>query len=155
MDLITLVTFDGALNWAAGFITTVGIFAILTLALNIQWGYTGIFNFGVAAFFMVGAFTAAVFTKDRPAEGDLSRYVGGFGEREDLIEGYMNAGGPEVTLDDLKFWELLGSLKWGIMCMGMYDSFNSRTHRSVERAAIGRRSSEAEIDILNLLREER
>ena len=38
------------------------IYAVFVLALNVQWGYTGVFNFGVAAFFMVGAYTAAIFT---------------------------------------------------------------------------------------------
>ena len=58
-DPIILVTFIGATNWGVGFLTTVAIFAIVALALNLQWGYTGIFNFGVVAFFMVGAYTSA------------------------------------------------------------------------------------------------
>jgi branched-chain amino acid transport system permease protein len=61
------------------FLTTAGIYAIFTIALNVQWGYTGVFNFGVAAFFMVGAYTAAIFTKT-PAQGELVRYVGGYGD---------------------------------------------------------------------------
>ena len=75
------------LSFFVTFLTAVAIFALITLGLNIHWGYTGILNFGVAAFFLVGAFTAAVFTKDRPAEGDLSTYVAGFGERLDFIPG--------------------------------------------------------------------
>jgi aminoglycoside phosphotransferase (APT) family kinase protein len=86
--------------------------------------------------------------------GHSDKPVGGFGDREELLEGYASAGGPEVTREALKFWELFGSLKWGIICMSMYDTFRQGAHRSVERAAIGRRSSEAAIDILNLLREE-
>ena len=49
------------------------------------------------------------------------------------------------------FIEVLGTLKWGIMCMTMLDIFESGVDRRVERAAIGRRASEAEIDLLNLL----
>jgi hypothetical protein len=37
------------------------------------------------------------------------------------------------------------------MCMMMYRVFESGAERSVERAAIGRRASEAEIDLLALL----
>jgi branched-chain amino acid transport system permease protein len=70
-----LVTLAGATNWTAGFLTTVAIFGVLALALNLQWGYTGVFNFGVVAFFMVGAYTSAVLTLD-PA-GDFEDYVGG------------------------------------------------------------------------------
>ena len=54
---------DGTLNFLALFATTVAIYAIFALALNVQLGYTGVFNFGVAAFFRVGAFTAAIFGK--------------------------------------------------------------------------------------------
>ncbi|MEL7454171.1 MAG: hypothetical protein AAGJ50_12455 [Pseudomonadota bacterium] len=37
------------------------------------------------------------------------------------------------------------------MCMMMYDSYRSGAVPTVERAAIGRRVSETEIDILNLI----
>jgi len=70
----------GVVPFLAGFLTTVAIYSIFTLALNVQWGYTGVFNFGVAAFFMVGAYTGAIFAKGPPAEGSSLRYVGGFGE---------------------------------------------------------------------------
>ncbi len=74
--LLPLVTFSGAVNWTAGFLTTVAIFAILALALNTQWG-AGILNFGVAAFFMTGAYVSAIFTLDPPQL--LESYVGGWG----------------------------------------------------------------------------
>tara|TARA_Y100000996_G_scaffold415590_1_gene411499 strand:- start:3615 stop:4658 length:1044 start_codon:yes stop_codon:yes gene_type:complete len=67
-DPIILVTFIGATNWGVGFLTTVAIFAIVALALNLQWGYTGIFNFGVVAFFMVGAYTSALLTLPPPSK---------------------------------------------------------------------------------------
>ncbi|MCK9494517.1 MAG: branched-chain amino acid ABC transporter permease [Dehalococcoidia bacterium] len=67
-DPTFLVTFQGAVNWSVGFLTTVAIFAIVVLGLNVQWGYTGILNFGVVAFFMVGAYTSALLTLG-PATG--------------------------------------------------------------------------------------
>lgn len=71
---------DGTINFLAFFATTAAIYAVFALALNVQWGYTGIFNFGVAAFFLVGAYTAAIFIKP-PADPESSvRYVGGFGD---------------------------------------------------------------------------
>jgi branched-chain amino acid transport system permease protein len=60
-------------------LATMAIFSVICIGLNIQWGYTGIFNFGVAAFFMIGAYTAAIVTK-APADGEFATYVGGFGE---------------------------------------------------------------------------
>jgi branched-chain amino acid transport system permease protein len=38
----------------------VGIRALLTLGLNVQWGMTGLVNLGVVAFFAVGAYTSAL-----------------------------------------------------------------------------------------------
>lgn len=64
----TLVTAAGMMNWSAGFIATVAIFAVVVLAMNIQWGYSGILNFGVVAFFMAGAYTSALLTL-APARG--------------------------------------------------------------------------------------
>jgi aminoglycoside phosphotransferase (APT) family kinase protein len=82
--------------------------------------------------------------------GQIDQPVGGFGNREELYAGYEAAGG-RVDEPRVHFWEVLGSLKWGIMCqMGAAD-FVSGVDLSVERAAIGRRASETEIDLLRLL----
>jgi branched-chain amino acid transport system permease protein len=70
---------SGTVAFLATFLTTVAIYSVFVLALNVQWGYTGVFNFGVAAFFMVGAYTAAIVTKP-PATSEFVQYVGGFGE---------------------------------------------------------------------------
>lgn len=82
-----------------------------------------------------------------------SRPVGGFGEYADLLEGYHAAGGREISLERLLYWQTLGSMKWGVMTMTMYASFASGADRSVERAMIGRRTSENEIDLIKLLEE--
>ena len=70
----------GVINFLTFFATFVAIYAIFTLGLNVQWGYTGIFNFGVMAFFLVGANVAAIITKP-PASSEFVRYVGGFGDK--------------------------------------------------------------------------
>ena len=76
--------FGDVISFLVTFGTVVAIFSLISLGLNVQWGYTGIFNFGVMAFFLVGAFTAAIITKT-PADGEFSQYVGGFGEDLDFI----------------------------------------------------------------------
>jgi aminoglycoside phosphotransferase (APT) family kinase protein len=81
--------------------------------------------------------------------GVQEKVVGGFGDLSDLLAGYEAAGGGPVTEEDARTWIVYGSLKWGVMCMSMYQGF-TRDH-SVERAAIGRRSSETEIDLINLI----
>lgn len=75
---------SSTLNFLAFFMTFVAIFAIFSLGLNVHWGYTGIFNFGVMAFFLVGANTAAIITKS-PADTDFVQYIGGYGDKLDLI----------------------------------------------------------------------
>tara|TARA_R110000824_G_scaffold155226_1_gene327528 strand:+ start:78337 stop:79344 length:1008 start_codon:yes stop_codon:yes gene_type:complete len=82
--------------------------------------------------------------------GNIDHPVGGFGQREDMFEGYEAAGGGKVDPEKVKFWEVLGTLKWGVMCTTMVMAFKAGD-RSVERATIGRRSSETEIDLLRLL----
>jgi aminoglycoside phosphotransferase (APT) family kinase protein len=79
--------------------------------------------------------------------------VGGFGEVADLIAGYRAAGGRPVTSEQLRYWQLMGSLKWAIICVELFHTWLSGADRSVERPMIGRRVSEAEIDMLTLLRE--
>jgi len=83
--------------------------------------------------------------------GETTKVVGGFGSVEQLLDGYRAGGGTGMTPERVRFWEIFGTLKWGIMCMTMYQAFAQGTDRSVERAAIGRRSSETEIDLVNIL----
>ncbi|MEQ8282995.1 MAG: phosphotransferase family protein [Parvibaculum sp.] len=83
--------------------------------------------------------------------GNIDQPVGGFGSRADMFAGYEAAGGIKVDPARVKFWEVLGTLKWGVMCTIMVTAFKSGTDRSVERATIGRRSSETEVDLLRLL----
>ncbi|HIC85816.1 MAG TPA: branched-chain amino acid ABC transporter permease [Desulfobacterales bacterium] len=51
-----------------------GIYSIFCLGLNIQWGYTGLFNIGIAGFFCIGAYTSALITTPKPT-GVYARYV--------------------------------------------------------------------------------
>ncbi|MCC6312601.1 MAG: hypothetical protein IT337_01210, partial [Thermomicrobiales bacterium] len=72
----------GSLPTVIGFLAptlaTMAIFAIICIGLNVQWGYTGIFNFGVVGFFMIGAYAGAVVAMP-PANTEYASYVGGFG----------------------------------------------------------------------------
>jgi len=51
-----------------------GIYAVFCLGLNIQWGYTGLFNIGIAGFFCIGAYTSAMITTPMPT-GLYAHYV--------------------------------------------------------------------------------
>jgi aminoglycoside phosphotransferase (APT) family kinase protein len=82
--------------------------------------------------------------------GEIDKPVGGFGSREELFAGY-EAAGRRVDPARVTFWEVMGTLRWGVMCCGMMQRFRIGPEHSVERAMIGRRSSETEIDLLRLL----
>lgn len=82
--------------------------------------------------------------------GNTDLPAGGFGSREALFDGYRQAGG-EVDPEAVHFWEVLGSLKWGITCASMAGVFMSGQDASVERAMIARRASETTTDLMNLL----
>lgn len=83
--------------------------------------------------------------------GQWRQPVGGFGDYQALLDGYAAAGGREIPLARVQVWQALGSLKWGVMCLMMYSSFASGADPSIERAMIGRRVSEAEIDLVRLM----
>jgi aminoglycoside phosphotransferase (APT) family kinase protein len=83
--------------------------------------------------------------------GQVRKCVGGFGDLSDLLDAYSASGGNRFALSDIKWFQALGSLKWAIMCLIMYEAFASGADPSIERAMIGRRTSEAEIDLLNLM----
>ncbi|MGG5889049.1 branched-chain amino acid ABC transporter permease [Falsiroseomonas sp. HC035] len=53
MDLLAYGTF---------FLAFAGIFAVMALGLNLQWGFCGLFNVGVAGFVAIGAYASALLT---------------------------------------------------------------------------------------------
>ncbi len=77
--------------------------------------------------------------------------VGGFGAYDDLFAGYQSITGRAVDLDRVKFWEVFGSFWWAIGCLGMADHYRTGPDNTVERPAIGRRSSECQVDCVNHL----
>jgi branched-subunit amino acid ABC-type transport system permease component len=62
------------LSYLVFFACIVLILGVLTLALNLQWGFTGVFNAGVVGFYAIGAYTHAILTA-----APQPQYVGNFG----------------------------------------------------------------------------
>lgn len=83
--------------------------------------------------------------------GNAHLPVGGFGTRDDLLEAYTLYSGRAITREHLHFWEVFGTLRWGIICLFQVFSHLRGKQFSVELAAIGRRVSEVEMDLLMLL----
>jgi branched-chain amino acid transport system permease protein len=68
----------GQLNSLASLTFYIGVFGILALALNLQWGYTGLFNIGVVGFMAVGIYVMAFVSKPLYGSGGAAQ-VGGLG----------------------------------------------------------------------------
>ena len=64
----------GIVAYIVALAITAGIYAIFCLGLNIQWGYTGLFNIGIAGFFCIGAYASAMITTPKPT-GIYAQYV--------------------------------------------------------------------------------
>jgi aminoglycoside phosphotransferase (APT) family kinase protein len=77
--------------------------------------------------------------------------VGGFGEYADLLAGYHAVTGQSVAMAEIHYWQVHAALSWGMVCLIMLEMYRSGEDSSLERAAVGRRLSEAEIDLLLLL----
>jgi branched-chain amino acid transport system permease protein len=52
----------GVYSYFVYFACVVLVLAVLTLGLNLQWGYTGLFNAGIVGFYAIGAYTHAILT---------------------------------------------------------------------------------------------
>jgi aminoglycoside phosphotransferase (APT) family kinase protein len=77
--------------------------------------------------------------------------VGGFGSYADLFRGYERQSGKRVDPDHVKFWEIFGSFWWACSSLSMAQHYRTGPDKTVERPAIGRRSSECQVDCVNLL----
>jgi len=62
------------LSYLLFFLASALILSVISLGLNVQWGFTGLFNAGIAGFVAVGAYVSALLTTPPVAER-----IGGFG----------------------------------------------------------------------------
>ncbi|MGI9645302.1 MAG: phosphotransferase family protein [Ilumatobacteraceae bacterium] len=75
------------------------------------------------------------------------RPVAGLGGYDELFAAYEAAGGEPVDPDAVRWWEVLGTWKWAVMCIVQASAHRSGAVRSHELAAIGRRVCENEHDL--------
>ena len=83
--------------------------------------------------------------------GQARQVVGGFGDVEDLIQAYEARSGRSIDRDALRFWQVFGSFWWSITTLLMTAEWEHSGREGLERPVIGRRSTEAQIDMLNLI----
>lgn len=78
--------------------TIAGIYALLALALNVKFGETGILDFGHVAFYLIGAYAAALLVMGPPEEYQFQDFLFGLNLPNRIIE--------------LTGIELLGGIGW-------------------------------------------
>ena len=83
--------------------------------------------------------------------GNTNKVVGGFGDLADLLKGYNSVSNYHVDENMVKAWQVFGTFRWGVICLIQASAHLTGSINSVEKAAIGRRVSETEIDIVDLL----
>jgi aminoglycoside phosphotransferase (APT) family kinase protein len=80
-----------------------------------------------------------------------SRGAGGLGSIESFLSAYEQASGTTVDRVSIRWWLIVATLRWGVICRHQAHRHLSGQTRSVELAAIGRRVTETEWDLLDLL----
>lgn len=83
--------------------------------------------------------------------GQNHKPVGGFAQREDFYTAYESHSGRTVERESLRFWEVLGAFKWGVICQWFAHRRLNGELIGLEPALIGRRVSEAQIQMLELI----
>ena len=83
--------------------------------------------------------------------GHYNRPAFGVADLESYFAAYEAESGTKVDRGRFRFWLVYRTLWWALGCLQMAEIWRSGTDRSLERAVIGRRTSENEIDLLLLL----
>jgi len=86
--------------------------------------------------------------------GAVDKPAAGFGSREELWSAYERASGRKVDGLRAHWWEVFGTVHWGVICLNQAWKHLSGSIKSMEHAAIGRRAVETEVDLLQLLKAE-
>ena len=81
--------------------------------------------------------------------------VAGISDYASLLQNYEIESGRKISIATLQWWEIFGTLRWGIICLQMGGDFRSGRTNSLEIAAIGRRVAENEYDLLTTLGEQK
>lgn len=85
--------------------------------------------------------------------GYIDRPAFGLGPLEEFWAEYELASGVAVEPDRFRWWLIYATLWWGVCCLQMADIWRKGLDAGLERAVIGRRASETEVDLLMLLEE--
>jgi aminoglycoside phosphotransferase (APT) family kinase protein len=80
--------------------------------------------------------------------------LGGVGDPEAFFAAYERHGGRPVDRQAVRFWEVVGNLRWAVGCVAQAHRHLSGQAVSVELASLGRRACEMELELLDLIEAE-
>lgn len=83
--------------------------------------------------------------------GQHDKRAAGLTDRETFLTAYEQASGRSVSREAVDWWELMGNIRWGIICMAQANRHLSGEEPSVELASLGRRSAEMQLESLRLI----
>ena len=86
--------------------------------------------------------------------GHIDRPAFGVGQLDEFFAAYESESSTSVEPERFRWWLVYSTLWWGICCLQMADIWRSGLDVGLERAVIGRRASETEVDLLMLLEED-
>jgi aminoglycoside phosphotransferase (APT) family kinase protein len=77
--------------------------------------------------------------------------LGGVGQPEEMFAAYEQARGRAIDLEAVRYWEVMGNLRWAVGCIAQANRHLSGQAPSVELASLGRRTCEMELELLDLI----
>jgi aminoglycoside phosphotransferase (APT) family kinase protein len=83
--------------------------------------------------------------------GITQHQMAGLSDRESFLVAYEAASGRKVSRASVDWWEVMGNIRWGIICMSQANRHLSGAEKSVELASLGRRSAEMQLESLRLI----
>jgi aminoglycoside phosphotransferase (APT) family kinase protein len=83
--------------------------------------------------------------------GVIDKHFAGLSDRETFLQAYEQANGINIDRSAVDWWEVMGNIRWGIICMSQANRHLSGVEPSVELASLGRRSAEMQLEALRLI----
>ncbi len=77
--------------------------------------------------------------------------LGGVADGESYLQAYERESGTAVDRAAVRYWEIMGNMKWAVTCLVQAERHLSGADPSIELASLGRRSAEMEYELLRLI----
>lgn len=84
--------------------------------------------------------------------GNGTLQAGGICDQDRWISAYEQYSGRNIDRTKVDWWELVGNIRWGAICLSQANRHLSGQESSVELASLGRRSAEMQLEALNIIK---